>query len=168
MRPTNGTEAGPVQRSRYEAPLEPPPRHHTGNTIAVIAFALGGVLILALGLWLGSRTPAPAIPQLTLVEPSAGAVLSQPVELIFDVHNARIRIGPGGWGYGTMHVHAYVGSLEIMPGPDDIEFIASPSRYRWTLPALAPGEHEVRIGWSDLYHLPVEEGGSERVRVTVR
>jgi hypothetical protein len=139
-----------------------------GQRAAVIAFMLGGVLILALGFWLGTRPRPPAAPQLTLVEPAPGALVDQPVQLVFDVDRARIRIGPGGWGYGTMHLHVMIDDFEVMPGPDDIEYVGSPSRYRWTLPATRPGERTLRLIWSDLQHQPVAEGASDAVRVRIR
>jgi hypothetical protein len=172
------SEAAPVRRTPSSPPpgeptppLQPAPRGGDGDAgriAAIVGFALGGVLILALGFWLGTRPRTPAIPQLTLVEPSPGEVVDQPLVVIFDVAGARIRIGPGGWGYGTLHLHVWVDELEIMPGPDDIEYVGPPARYRWTLSPVAPGERALRIGWSDIRHRPIEEGASAAARITIR
>jgi hypothetical protein len=55
-----------------------------------------------------------------------------------------------------------------MPAAADIELVGNPSRYRWTLGVLPPGEHTVRVGWSDVRHREVEAGSSEVVHFTVR
>jgi hypothetical protein len=161
--PAHAPRAGPPAAS-----ADYPPQQPLGKAAAIAFLMISGVFILALGLWLGTRPQRPTVPQLTLVEPRDGAAVDTPVELIFDVDRARIRIGPGGWGYGTMHLHVLVDGLEVMPGPDDIEYVGSPSRWRWTLPPVAPGERSLHLFWSDLRHRPVEDGAAETIRVHVR
>jgi hypothetical protein len=147
--------------------LEPPPSR-ASLLPALIGFLLAGAGILALGLWLGSREAAPRVPQLTLAEPTAAATVDRPLVLVFDVDRRRMRLGPGGWGVGQLHIHAWIDDREIMPAAADIEFIGSPARYRWTISGALPGERTARVGWSDLQHRPVQEGVSETVRFTVR
>jgi hypothetical protein len=148
--------------------LTPPPPGSGGTLPAIIGLALAGIGILVLGLWLGTRERAPAIPQLTLVTPAAGEALDRPLELVFDVSPSRLRIGPGGWGVGTLHIHAWIDELEIMPAAADIEYIGSPARYRWVIQGIEPGERTARVGWSDSRHRAVADGTSETVRFTVR
>lgn len=140
---------------------------NAGTLPAIIGFAIAGAGILALGLWLGTRERAPVVPQLTLVAPVEGDAVGRPVELVFDVTPARMRVGPGGWGVGALHIHAWIDEREIMPAAADIEYIGSPARYRWTIEGVEPGERTARVGWSDSRHRAVVEGMSERVRFTV-
>jgi hypothetical protein len=147
--------------------VQPPAATAASTRVAVIGLALGGLFILALGFWLGSRPRTPAIPALTIVEPAAGAVIDRPIELVFDVDHGRLRVGPGGWGVGTIHVHAWIDGRELMPAAADIEPIGE-ARYRWTIAHAEPGERALHIGWSDLYHQPIAEGMSATVRVTIR
>jgi hypothetical protein len=158
--------AAPSRSARREDAIGP--HRDPGLVPAVIGFILAGVGILALGLWLGLRERTPATPQLTLVAPTASEAVDGPVYLLFDVDRSRMRIGPGGWGIGQLHVHAWVNGREIMPAAADIELVGNPSRYRWTLGVLPPGEHTVRVGWSDVRHREVEAGSSEVVHFTVR
>jgi hypothetical protein len=158
--------------TQHHAPVPPagypPSATPRGTTAAAVGIALGGIAILVLGFWLGTRERTPAIPQLTLIEPRPGAVVERPVELIFDVHRSRMRVGPGGWGVGAIHIHAWVDGVEIMPAAADIEYIGAPARYRWRLPRVEPGERSIRIGWSDIQHRELGDGGSGTVEVIVR
>jgi hypothetical protein len=170
---------GETRMERHSRPAEDPPAEQdtadfaapagpSGTLPAIIGLALAGIGILALGLWLGTRERVPAVPALTLVTPAAGEAVDRPLVLVFDVSPTRLRIGPGGWGVGTLHIHAWIDEREFMPAAADIEYIGSPARYRWVIDGVEPGERTARVGWSDAQHRPVAAGMSDTVRFTVR
>ena len=111
-------------------------------------------------------TPAAATPppRLAIVEPAGGAELTSPVTVTFDAGEALAADGSARGG--TLHVHLNAGRLELMSSPGTLRPV-SETRYRWTL-ALEPGEHTLRMYWSDASHKPMEEGASAPVTVRVR
>lgn len=155
--------------SMTETTPAPPTGGRPNILPVVITFLIGGALILTLGFWAGSRERGPAkeiVPQLTLIEPTDGAVVGQPLELLFEAP-ARLGMGPGGWGTRRLHLHALVDGVEIMPAATDIQAVGE-NRYRWVLSNISPGRHEIRLQWAGLDHRPISEGASETVVIEVR
>lgn len=112
----------------------------------------------------GTAGPAAAPPQLTIVEPAAGAEVASPVTVTFDSGEALEADGSARGG--TLHVHLKAGPLELMSSPGTLR-PAGATRYRWTL-ALEPGEHTLRMYWSGADHQPLGGGASAPVTVRVR
>jgi hypothetical protein len=108
----------------------------------------------------GGRVGAPVI---TLVQPTAGTAIRGPLHVVFDVRGSLERL-PTGWGSGDLHIHLALDGREFMPGPRDIEALPN-GMYRWTLPGLPAGEHEIRLFWAGRDHRPMLEGASMPVRV---
>ena len=133
---------------------------------------LGGVMILlAIGVLLWGGEPdggAPAetvsVPAITLIEPAADAIAVGPVPVVFEVP-VRLRQGPSGWHAESLHLHARVDGIEVMPAADEIQPLGG-NRYRWML-SLPPGRHTLRLSWSDPNHAPLPDGASAARTVTV-
>lgn len=106
------------------------------------------------------------VPALQFVEPAAGAELAQPVAVVFDA-GAELAVIDGWWAADGRHVHLTAGGVELMAAAGDVQPLGG-TRYRWTLPRLAPGEHVLRLLWSDTAHRPLAEGASAPVSIRVR
>ncbi|HUH13172.1 MAG TPA: hypothetical protein VMK65_08685 [Longimicrobiales bacterium] len=139
--------------------IEPTPRWLRAAMLLVAVAALAGVL-----LWLVEE-PADA-QEIVLLRPAEGTEVGGPVELIFETP-APLTLGPRGWMAGEAHLHASVDGRELMPAAADIESVGA-QRFRWVIPALAPGERTLRLYWSDMSHRPLDEGASREVRVRAR
>lgn len=128
---------------------------------AVVALIAGGPTDT------GSVPSAPP-PPLELLEPAAGAVVSEPVTLRFSVDTGdALTWTPAGWGTGGYHLHAEVDGRELMPTREDIVREAG-NIYQWTIPTVSTGDVTLRILWSDTRHRPVAESGSAPVRLRVQ
>jgi hypothetical protein len=137
-----------------------------------------GIVLVLLGLffWVrsfgegGSDTGAgpavAAVPALSLLSPAAGAELAQPASVEFDA-GAPLTLGPTGWTAAGRHLHLFAGGTELMASANDLRQVSG-TRYRWTLPALPPGETTLRLAWSDASHRTISDGASVPVTVRLR
>lgn len=129
----------------------------------VISLLLAGVLIVALGYWVGKRQAAgpadTASPPGTLgiLRPLAGDSVGAEVRLVFRT-DAPLELTPRGWLAGSWHPHAMVDGQPRMAASSDIRRLGA-GRFAWTL-RLAPGDHRVRLVWATLQHRTVEAGAS--------
>jgi hypothetical protein len=134
----------------------------------VLGFILAGALLLVLGLWRGGTSGAPGtstIPALAIVEPTANAVLEQPLVVVFETD--RLALTPSGWLSGDLHLHAHVHGVELMPGAADVEHLGG-RRYRWTIRHLPAGAHQIRLLWAGPDHRRIPEGRSAVVPFHLR
>lgn len=131
------------------------------------------VIAIILALWFMIRggesdTTVERIPRLTVEAPTPGATLAQPVTVTF---NARTELRPdGSSAAGTRHVHARVGTTELMPGPTDVQLVSG-TTYRWTLPRLPhlpAGPAALRLFWSDAAHKPVPGTETDSLSIVIR
>jgi hypothetical protein len=129
----------------------------------MVVFAI--VLLLAGG-ERDAGVPSANVPSVTMVQPQAGAELSGPVHIVFDLPGEMERM-PSGWGVGDLHIHLDVNGREFMPSARDIERLPN-GMYRWTLAGLPAGEHELRLFWAGRDHQPLTQGASSPIRVRAR
>lgn len=129
---------------------------------AMVVFALVAV-VMGRG---ASEVPAVSPPAVTVLSPAPGGVAPSRLEIVFET-DEEILPSPSGWGTGELHLHLALDGQEIMASPDAIEILGA-GRYRWVVPGVVPGEHEMRFFWADGAHRVVEGGGSAAVRVRVR
>lgn len=129
---------------------------------AMVVFALVAV-VMGRG---ASDVPVVTPPVVTILAPAEGDSVAGRLAIVFET-DREISASPSGWGTGELHLHLAVDGLEIMAAPGSIERL-EPGRYRWVVPGVAPGEHEVGFFWADAAHQRLEGGGSETIRVTVR
>jgi hypothetical protein len=130
------------------------------------AMVLGALILLLLGGERDTGARTFATPPITMVQPTSGALVTGPVHFVFDVP---VEIGqhPGGWGTGDLHIHLEVNGREFMPSPRDIVRLPS-GMYRWTLPGLPPGDHEVRLFWAGPDHRALAEGATSTISIRSR
>ena len=133
------------------------------GAIGIVAVLLALFFLVRGGPEDGAAPAAAAVPRLRLLEPAAGSEVTQPLAVTFD---AGTRVAPDG-SAGDRHVHVRVGAYELMAGTGQIQRVEG-TRYRWTLPPLAPGTHAVRLYWSGADHRPLAEGASDPVVVRLR
>lgn len=136
----------------------------------IVFGAVGGVMVLMAVVLLfvgGERDTGSAvaveIPALQIVTPDDGAEVWGPLRIEFRSSRV-VEHGSGGWGVDDLHIHLDIDGRSFMPASRDIERI-SDGEYRWSLPALPPGAHTLRLYWSGPDHRALEDGGSEPVRV---
>jgi hypothetical protein len=135
--------------------------------IVGVVMVLAAVIVLIRG---GERdTSAPAVtpPPIQISAPTQGAVLEGPFPIDFRVPGVELERRAGEWGLAGMHLHILVDGGSFMPDPSDIARLPDGS-YRWSFRALDPGEHQIRLFWSDSMHLPLRDGGSGAVTVEAR
>jgi hypothetical protein len=127
---------------------------------------LGALILLLMGGERDTGSRISAIPPITMVQPTSGALVTGPVHFVFDVP---VEIGqhPGGWGTGDLHIHLDVNGREFMPSPRDIVRLPS-GMYRWTLTGLPPGDHEVRLFWAGPDHRALAEGATSTLSIRSR
>ncbi|CAN5861498.1 hypothetical protein BH23GEM3_BH23GEM3_07440 [soil metagenome] len=161
--------AGSAGRVNVEPAADPtrqgPPVSRRGMVVGVLLVVLA---LLGFGLWVDHEArqisaTGPLPPEIVLLEPTNGATVSGPLELVFEAE-AELRRGPGGWQSGPFHIHAAIDEREIMPGGDDIRRVSG-IRYIWTIRSIPPGQRTLRLFWSDHRHQEVAGGGSRAVRV---
>jgi hypothetical protein len=117
----------------------------------------------------GSDTGAPAaaaVPVLAILSPAAGAELDQPAAVEIDA-GATLVLGPTGWTADGRHLHLFAGGTELMAAATDLQPLGG-TRYRWSLPRLAPGETTLNLAWSDERHRTIPDGASPAIRVRLR
>ncbi len=160
---TSYMQAPPAGEAKEDAPRV---ADRVYGAVGVLAVLLALFFLVRGGPRDTGAAPAANVPRLTILAPAAGAELAQPVVVEFDA-GAALRLEPAGWGAGGRHVHIRAGERELMAGGTDVAPLGG-TRYRWTLPALPPGEHVLRMTWSDERHRAMEAGASAPVRVRVR
>jgi hypothetical protein len=133
----------------------------------IVGILIAGLVVLAIGLWLGRRPvgPAEGLLQIELVRPSAGDTVVGNARIEFRT-KARLTKAPEGWRAGRLHLHALVDGVELMPGAADITRIGD-GAFVWQLPQLRAGEHEIALRWSAPDHRPVDEGATDIVPFVV-
>lgn len=112
------------------------------------AFVLAALVLTLSSLITGEDgTAPPPIAGISISSGESGALLE---------FEAPPGFGPqtGGWGVDGYHLHAVVGSTEIMPASSAIER-AGGDRYRWSLPELRSAGTDLRLRWSDAAHRPI-------------
>src|SRR5690606_29759157 len=82
--------------------------------------------------------------------PASGDTVTNPVTLRFRTPADLAFDSAMGWMAGDLHLHAMVGTLEIMPAAADIE--GSGSTFTWRLPALDAGTHRIYLTWAGRHH----------------
>lgn len=110
----------------------------------------------------GVRAAPPAV---TLLAPADGAVVPDPVPLVFRT-TADLSPQPGGWGAGDLHLHAEVDGREVMPGGGDIVRLEG-ERYKWSLALGASGSYAIRLLWAGPDHRPMPATASPSLRVRI-
>lgn len=106
------------------------------------------------------------VPLVNITAPARGSVVDQPVVLEFETDAPLVRDATG-WSAGRMHLHVLIGATEVMAAPADVQPLGG-GRFRWSLPRVEPGEHPVRVLWSDENHQPIRAGGSSPHRILFR
>jgi hypothetical protein len=130
------------------------------GAIALVMVVLAGYFALRGGPADGA--PAP-VPTLVIVAPAEGSQPAQPLTVVFDA-GAPLRAGASGWSADGRHVHARLGTTELMSGIADIQPEGG-TRYRWVLPRLPAGDQVIQLFWSDSAHQPLRAGASAPVHV---
>ncbi|MQA90770.1 MAG: hypothetical protein GEU90_11105 [Gemmatimonas sp.] len=145
----------------------------TGRTIPDRVLGAIGIGMFLAAVWLLLFGGPPdglsndgAPPQLQLLAPSRGDTVPAPIGLQFS-SPVPLTNQPGGWGAKGFHLHAEIDGREWMPGPSDIRRQADGS-YAWAVAKLSPGDHSLRIVWSDADHMPVTGGGTKQAPIVVR
>ena len=146
--------------------------HRSARVLDGVLGLIGGAMILlAVGVLLwggepdgGAAAEGVAPPSITLIEPAGDAIGAGPVPVVFEVP-VRLRQGPSGWHAESLHLHARVDGIEVMPTPDEIQPLGG-DRYRWML-SLPPGRHTLQLSWSDPNHAPLPAGASVARTITV-
>ena len=128
---------------------------------AMVIFALVAV-VMGRG---ASDVPVVTPPAVTILTPVEGEVLQGRLEIVFET-DEEIFPSPSGWGTGELHLHLSVDGQEIMAAPEAIVLL-QPRRYRWVVPGVTAGDHELRFFWADSTHQRLEGGESETIDVTV-
>ena len=130
---------------------------------AVIGILLMGVVILVLGFWVSSRPASVAAhPTVTLISPSQDTSTAGPLTLRFTTSH-ELELLANGWGTGRYHLHAMMGSRELMPAAADIR--RAGEIYEWTLPA--PDQSvQVQLVWSLQNHQRQSDGASRSITIT--
>lgn len=135
---------------------------------AVIGIAITGAFLVLLA-YLASRRSAQeqSVPRLVISTPASGSAADSPLVVRF-TSSAIVRLQQSGWGARSLHLHAWVGDRQLMPGAADIKGIDQQT-YEWTMPLVrrAP-EQQIHIGWADAAHRPIAAGRSSGVTVTVQ
>jgi hypothetical protein len=128
------------------------------------AMILAAVVVFFRGGPTDASAPSVPPPPIEIVAPASGAVLDGPLEIVFRLESGELSRFADGWGLGNMHLHIDVDAASFMPATKDITRLPDGS-YHWSFGVLGPGEHEIRIYWSDVLHQPLAGGGSRPIRV---
>jgi len=134
---------------------------------AVIGIAVTCVFLLVVGYVAQRRmVQQDAVPQLTITTPLANAAVDSPLAVRFTTAQP-IALSPSGWGYGALHVHAWVNDVQYMPAAADIRPVGERT-YELTLPAVPRRESlRVRLGWANAAHAGLSQGSSQDVPLVV-
>lgn len=125
------------------------------------------VIVLIRGGARDTSVPVTAPPPIQIAAPAQGAVLHGPFAIDFRVPGVELEQSAGEWGLDGMHLHILVDGGSFMPAPTDITRLPG-GAYRWSFHALDPGQHQIRLFWSNPVHLPLRGGGSGAVTVEAR
>lgn len=132
------------------------------NRAIIVAFLVGGFALIAVST-VAQRLrnpPAPVVPTI-VIPPRDTSAVTNPATLRF-VTDAQLQSGTHGWMSGSLHPHALIDQLVVMPMGADISHIAGDT-FSLALPRLSPGSHTVRIFWADAAHL----GAGDSAMVTI-
>lgn len=133
----------------------------------IIGLSITAVLLAFLAYAAKHRTnELNSIPHLTLLYPVANAVLDTPIVVRF-TSTEPISLAPTGWGHKQLHLHAWLGSMQLMPAAADIKEVA-PSTYEWKLNAQRGADQLLYLAWADASHHPIPEGASQRITISIR
>ncbi|MDR7556091.1 MAG: copper resistance protein CopC [Armatimonadota bacterium] len=105
---------------------------------------------------------ARALPPLRIVYPRNGAVVANPVTVVFetpaDLSKMTVRHGTDMHGSTTAmpHLHIELDRRQDMPMLKHLVRVG-PQRYRYVLGTVAPGRHVLRISWADAQHRTIKE-----------
>lgn len=142
------------------------PEHHKAIPVVIgitlTALVLGFVAYVANA---RRHAEAVAVPQLSILSPGEGAAVDSPLVVRF-TSNQPLVLNPTGWGYRTLHLHAWVNGVQLMPAAADVVQSDS-ATYEWTL-ALGRGPQALSLAWADQAHRPLTAGGSDTIRVELR
>ncbi len=137
--------------------------------ILPVIIGIGLTIVLLAGLAYISQQRAKvqhlAAPALTILEPQPDAQVDSPLVIHFTSAEP-IVLQPSGWGYANFHLHARVNGVEYMPAAAEITQTAN--GYAWSLPIVARGPVEIRLGWADQAHRELSTGASDTVRAILR
>lgn len=136
--------------SETDATRNPPSR-----TPAIIGFLVAGAVILGASFFvtsIGSIDGASYddVPPVSITAPASGDTVANPVTLVFETPGELVFDPAMGWVASDLHLHAMVGSLELMPAAADIA--ATGSAWTWRLPQMDAGTHRVYLTWAGRHH----------------
>jgi hypothetical protein len=121
----------------------------------IIAFLVGGALLLGLGMFADRVRSAPerTLPQLSILAPAAADTLAAGAPLTVQFHtDAPLELGPMGWAARDLHPHILLDGVEHMAAAADITALADSNTYRWALPVPQPGPHTLLLTWAGSHH----------------
>ncbi len=113
-----------------------------------------------------------ALPPLRIVHPRNGAVVANPVAVVFETPAdlSKMTMRPGMDTHGSTaampHLHVELDRRQDMPMLTHLVRVG-PQRYRYVLGTVAPGRHVLRIYWADPQHHKIM-GTVHSVTFTVR
>jgi hypothetical protein len=122
------------------------------RTPAIIGFLMAGAVILGASFFVSTLGDGSNdnVPPLTITAPAPGDTVTNPVIIVFRTPGA-LEFDPAmGWMAGDLHLHAMVGTREIMPAAADI--VATDSAYTWRLPMLDTGSYRLYLTWAGRHH----------------
>ena len=122
------------------------------RTPAIIGFLVAGAVILGASFFVTALDgdAYDDVPPISIAAPASGDTVTNPVMLAFDTEG-ELEFDPAmGWVASDLHLHAMVGSLELMPAAADI--VATDSAWTWRLPRLEPGTHRLYLTWAGRHH----------------
>jgi hypothetical protein len=133
----------------------------------LIGIGITIIFLVVLGYLAKHRAASEAqrAPHLSIVAPLDHAVVDSPLMIRF-VSEQPIVLDSTGWGYGDLHLHAWVAGIQQMPAASDIT--RYDSTYTWRLPSIGRGDQWVHLGWADQQHRALSQGASDSILVTVR
>ena len=123
----------------------------------VLGLVFTGAFLVAIGYAASQRRKAEAntAPQVIMLSPAAGDVVSSPITLRF-TSSRPLTPAIGGWGDGRYHIHALIAGREYMPAAADIE--AGPDgTYTWRISADVKGAASLSLVWADRSHRRLPE-----------
>jgi methionine-rich copper-binding protein CopC len=113
-----------------------------------------------------------ALPPLRIVHPRNGAVVTNPVVVVFETPAdlSKMTVRPGVGAHGSMpampHLHIALDRRQDMPMLQHLVRVG-PQRYRYVIGTVPPGRHVLRVSWADAQHHTIK-GTVRTVTFTVR
>jgi hypothetical protein len=128
-----------------------PPR----RTPAIIGFLVAGAVILGASFFVTSIGTIGGdsyddVPRISITAPASGDTVTNPVTLLFDTPGDLAFDPAMGWMAGDLHLHAMLGSVELMPAAADIAVAGA--AWTWRLPRLDTGTHRLYLTWAGRHH----------------